>query len=227
MNSIEILPSSVPTSADELFTDAKVISTFVDRMHLDVTDGVFTPHFSWPYYERGMLGDVDISRTQGLFIEVHLMVKDPLDIGVRFIEAGVRRIAAHIESFEDEHAAKKAIRLWRTHGAEVGLSLKLETPIDAFQLYENDCDFIHLMSIASIGTQGIPYDARILDRVRAVRANFPIITIGVDGGISEQNIGELVRAGARRFSVGTAVMKSKDPPAAYGVVRIAAESALY
>lgn len=224
---IEILPTSVPRTRDDFLFDARTISTFTNRMHLDVTDGAFTPGFSWPYYERGMLGEVTFADAPPLFIEVHLMVKEPRDIGLRFIDAGARRIIAHKESFSSPGDMQQTLELWRERGAEAGLALLLDTPIHTFAPQAGLCDFVHLMTIASIGTQGIPFDARGIDRVRVIHANFRGLTISVDGGVSEQNIGEMVRSGARRFCVGTAVMKAMEPSAAYGVIKIAAESALY
>lgn len=224
---IEILPTSVPRTRDDFLFDARTISTFTNRLHLDVTDGDFTKDHSWPFYERGMLGEVTFADVPPLFIEVHLMVKEPRELGLKFIDAGTRRLIAHTESFASPVDMQHTLEVWRSRGAEAGLALLIDTPIHKFAPQAEICDFVHLMTIASIGSQGIPFDARGMDRVRVIHANFRGLTISVDGGVSEQNIGEMVRSGARRFSVGTAVMKAMEPSAAYGVIKIAAESALY
>ena len=88
------------------------------------------------------------------------------------------------------------------------------------------CDVVHLMSIATIGTQGIPYDPSAPARIAEFHGRFPHMLISVDGGVSEKNIADLVRAGARRFGVGSALMRSENPGKAYETLKSLAENAL-
>jgi pentose-5-phosphate-3-epimerase len=82
------------------------------------------------------------------------------------------------------------------------------------------------MSVASIGLQGGNFDPRAIERVREISQRYPNRIIAVDGGINENTIGELVKAGATRFNVGSAIMKDPNPIDAYTRVKAAAENAL-
>ena len=82
------------------------------------------------------------------------------------------------------------------------------------------------MSIATLGYQGAAYEPRVVERIQELHAKYPKLVIEVDGGVSGKNIAELVRAGARRFGVGSAVMKASDPTAAYTQLQQIATEAL-
>ena len=55
---------------------------------------------------------------------------------------------------------------------------------------------------------------------------FPDTLISVDGGVSSDNIADLVRAGARRFGVGSAISKASDPAAAHKALLALAQEAI-
>jgi pentose-5-phosphate-3-epimerase len=82
------------------------------------------------------------------------------------------------------------------------------------------------MSIAQLGKQGAAFEPRIIPRIEELRAMYPSTTIAIDGGVSEKNIAELVRAGATRFGVGSAISKASDPKVAYENLKTLAENAL-
>ncbi len=224
---IEIIPTCVARDEAEMATSAQFIRTFGLGMHLDVDDGVFAPVVSWPYESHGSFKEFELSATAELFVEVHLMVEEPREIGIHMARAGADRIIGHIEGFSNAEEAHGALDVWRRSGAkEVGLGLLLATPFEVVVPLLPSCDFVHLMSIATIGTQGIPYDTSAPTRIADFHARFPDMPISVDGGVSEKNIADLVRAGASRFGVGSAISKSTDPKAAYETLKQVAESAI-
>lgn len=185
-------------------------------VQVDVMDGVFVSPRSFPYTEISLnvsafpYGDI-------LFYEVHLMVQDPQDIGSTFIRAGAKRIIGHIESFDSVDAARRCLRHWRAEGVQAGISLLINTPLAAITplIESGDVDVVQVMSIAEIGYQGHPFDERAIERVRALRKQYPELTISVDGGVSKENARTLVDAGADILCVGSAILKSKNPHKAY------------
>lgn len=224
---IEIIPTCVARDADDLAAILQNIRTVAAAVHLDVDDGVFAPHLSWPYVSAGAYGAVDLSAFASMMVEVHLMVENPRDVGAAFARAGAARIIGHVEAFSDTESAHGALDLWKQNGAaEVGLALLMDTPLELIEPLVSSCDVVHLMSIRTIGTQGIPYDESAPARVAAFRARFPDTRISVDGGVSEKNIADLVRAGARSFGVGSAIMRSEDPVKTFEQLKVLAESAL-
>ena len=224
---IQIIPTCVPSSAEALAAGADAVRAYARSIHVDITDGLFAPAITWPYVKKGEFGKFNLAGTRGLVTEVHLMIQNPRALGIEFALAGAERILGHVEAFTSPDAASGALREWKENGArEVGLGALLPTSIELIEPFVPLCDVVHLMTIASIGTQGIPYDARGMARIAEFHARFPDIPISVDGGVSEKNIAELVRAGARRFGVGSALSKAENPAAAYEALKALAESAI-
>lgn len=221
---IEILPTNTcPLDYPELVRRSKAFGLFSPHIHLDVSDGKFTPVTSWPYLEgqwaelekmadrREVLPLAKIAR-----YEAHMMVQDPLRVGSYMARIGCRRIIGHLESFGGSHTVKEAFSAWRAGGAEeVGLALLIDTQLSSLDEYASQCDEVLLMSIPTIGKQGAPFDERIYDRIHQVHDKYPDLAIGVDGGVSAENIAMLVKAGASRFGVGSAITKNPEPAETY------------
>ena len=220
---VEILPALMPDSFEHLGALAATVSAFAPSAQIDIMDGEFVPSVSWPYSEHAQLaevGRVRLPRWEHIAYEVHLMVADPRDAGTLFARAGARRILGHIETLGHVNDALETFRQWRDAGAhEVGASLLLDTPVSELHGLMDAIEVVQVMSIARVGYQGNPFDERAIDRIRALRAQYPHIDIAVDGGVSEENAAALVRAGANRLSVGSAIMRAKDPASAYVALR--------
>ncbi len=223
---IEIIPTYVPRDSEDLAAGAAKIRTFASSIHLDVDDGIFAPHLTWPYTQAEIFGTFDLSSLAALEIEVHLMVEQPREIGIAFARAGAARIIGHVEAFSSGEDVHGTLDAWRRNGArEVGLGILMGTPFELLEHHLLIANAVHMMSIATIGVQGIPFDPRSAERIAEFHERHPEILISVDGGVSENNITSLVRAGARRFGVGSAISKADNPKAAYENLKAIAENA--
>ncbi len=224
---VEIIPTCVPTEATDLSRGADAIRSFAPAIHIDIDDEIFAPVRTWPYTSAGIWEPFDIAGANGLPAEVHLMVQEPREIGITFAQAGAFRIIGHIEAFSSEDDAQSTLSAWKRSGAsEVGLGILKATPFEVIEPLVSVCDVVHMMSIATIGTQGIPYDGSAPARIAEFHARFPETLISVDGGVALSNIADLVRAGARRFGIGAAIAKAPSPEEAYRALVSLAEGAL-
>ncbi len=232
---IEIIPTNTcPTDFAELSERSAFFAQFSEWVQLDVSDGLFTQTRSWPYNERQWVelealanGSQQLPSTPRLKYEAHLMVEEPRELGLRLAEAGIQRIIGHVEGFADEKEIRGALDAWRLGGAsEVGLAILLDTPLPVLEPLIPACDVVQVMSIATLGQQGAPYDVRAIARIQELHAKYPDLVISVDGGVSEKNIAELVYAGATRFGVGSAITKAADPAKAYAHLQNLAEGAV-
>lgn len=207
----EIIPTVVPKSLTDVVEAQKKYAPMSRTLHIDITDGIFTPEKTWTVQPGERLPDA-----ANTFYEAHLMVLSPLQAGMMFARAGARRIIAHVESFNNAECAREAFDMWQKAGAEEwGVALKLDTPLEKMLHYAQLCDFVHVMTIGTIGKQGAPYDERALPRIAQLRARYPKLIISVDGGTNEKNIAELAKVGAQRFCVGSTLAKSKHPEDMY------------
>lgn len=220
MRSIEIIPTIVPGSLDDVREVSEKYSGFASKFQIDLADGRFAPNTTW-------LPNDDFVLSKNFNYEVHMMVEKPAEIGTRFAKAGATTLIAHAEVLTDLENARDVFAKWRAAGAhEIGIAVLFHTPLEQIEHYLPLVDFVLLMTIPRIGVMGIPYEASAPARVAQFRALNPTTTIAVDGGVSEANIIELARAGATRFGVGSAIAKAADPKSAYEKLAALAESAL-
>lgn len=204
---IEIIPTVVPNTLEDVDVFVARSRSFAQTFHVDAADGIFAPNKTWIPELNETLPESEKFR-----YEAHLMVAHPEAAGSAFAMAGVSRIIAHAEAFDSEEEAKGALQAWKQAGAkEVCLALFIDTPLEALDPYMYSCDCVTLMSIARIGVQGNSFDERAYGRVADLHSRYPDLIIEVDGGVGKEQIAALARAGATRFSVGSAISRSADP----------------
>ena len=165
-------------------------------------------------FRSGEFMPFDLS-SLGISVEAHLMTKDPRAAGDALASAGVSCIIGHIEAFASPQEAIDTLASWRAQGAQAGLAILMQTPLATLAPVAEACDVIQMMCIDTIGAQGAPFDQRSFARLGQLHAMFPKAALAVDGGVSHANIVDLAHMGARRFLVGSAIMKQPDPARAY------------
>lgn len=216
---IEIIPTVVPKSARDV---RELAERFPEcgLMHVDATDGEFAFPTTWVPSGGETLPD-------GPLFEAHIMAREPRALGERFIRAGAWRIIGHAESLTGA-AGVATLAGWRAMGArEVGVALKLDSPLSLIEHLAAHADVLHIMTIRKIGAQGQPFDTESLQRIEDAHARFPRLVIAADGGINETNIPDLVRAGASRLCIGSALSHAADPRAQLLALRDVAASAMH
>ncbi len=198
-------------SADfgHLDRDTRMIDrSAAEWVHIDVMDGVFVPNisFGFPVLKA-------ISKATTKFLDVHLMIVEPEKYVVRFAEAGAALVTFHIEATAD---SKRCIELIRATGAQVGVSIKPATPVEALREILPLVDLVLVMSVEP-GFGGQSYIEGSTEKIAELRklANElnPKLIIEVDGGISAANAGEAFGAGADVLVAGSAVFRAEDPEA--------------
>lgn len=222
----DIIPAILPESYRDLKEKlALTASTGIPLVHIDVTDKTLTPRANWPYsnsddeWERIRREDAGLPYWEDLNFEAHLMVKNPEAIYEDWIRAGVERLVIEYESFDsDEEVSNFLLKIREHFGGEyehlkieVGLALGLSTPISKVLPHIFECDFVQLMSINEIGSQGQEFNEEIFDKIRALRSEYPEVVISVDGGVSKDNVVRLIEAGAERLCVGSAIFRAESP----------------
>lgn len=221
-----IIPTNTcPPDFSELERRTTNFAQFAREVQLDIADGKFAPVVSWPYQQaqweelEALVKDrKKLPYADSILYEAHLMLAEPAEIGRLLARAGCKRVICHAEAIAIEDAPK-IFESWKEAGAEeVGLSLLIDTPIESIESVVEHCDVVQLMSIAKIGAQGQPFDERAISRAEELHASHPDLMVAVDGGITEAHIEELVRAGANRLCIGSAISKAPDPAAAFSTL---------
>ncbi len=176
-----------------------------DILHYDVMDGHFVPNIT---VGPELLSH--IRKRVSVPIDAHLMIESPDTYIPRFIEAGANWVSVHIENVVHIH---RTLTLIRELGAKAGVVLNPGTPVGAVEEALYYADYVLLMSV-NPGFSGQSFIERSLDRLTVLkelrdRIN-PNCLIEIDGGIKENNVAEVVRAGADVVVVGSGIFSAQD-----------------
>ncbi|MCH7744858.1 MAG: hypothetical protein IIC84_02155 [Chloroflexi bacterium] len=144
-------------------------------------------------------------------VEIHLMVERPDRFIADFVQTSVDRILVHYESKGD--LAGMIARI-KADGTEAGIVLNLKTAVNVASPFIKDISIVQLMSIATIGHYGEPFDKHVIEKIKTLKKNFPNVTIQIDGGISIESAKLVKEAGADNIVVGSAILKTTSPESA-------------
>lgn len=181
----------------------EVMSGGGDVLHLDVMDGHFVPNIT-----IGPPVVKSIRMATKAFLDVHLMVSDPLRYGPIFVrECGADLINFHIEAVHDPAGTAKA---FRHTGARVGVTLKPATPAEAIFPILDLVDLVLVMSVEP-GFGGQRFMPAMLDKVTAIKRRMHSDQrIEIDGGIDSHTIRSAYEAGVDWFVAGSAIFGKVD-----------------
>jgi ribulose-phosphate 3-epimerase len=174
----------------------------VEWVHVDVMDGAFVPNIT-----IGPQVVAALRKESRLFFDVHLMVERPEQVIDDFARAGADLICIHAEATVH---LDRAVGQIRELGKQTAVALNPATPVETIRHLVPQLDMVLIMSVnPGFGGQSfIPY---CLDKVRElaelIRAAKAKTLIEVDGGVSPDNCGELVAAGADVLVSGSAFFR--------------------
>jgi ribulose-phosphate 3-epimerase len=155
-------------------------------------DGHFVPNLTFGPAVVSALRKI----SKRLFLDVHLMIEDPVYYAPIFIEAGANCITFHQEVVEKpERLINKIHRL----NAKAGISLKPKTPLDSIAPFLKKIDLVMIMSVEPGfgGQKLIPKTLNKMRELRLLKEKMGLdLLIEVDGGINAETAPLAVAAGA-------------------------------
>ncbi len=171
-------------------------------VHIDVMDGMFVPSISF-----GMPLIKSIRKCTDRVFDVHLMVEDPIRYVDDFAEAGADILTVHVEACRHLDRTIYAIK---KKGLRAGAVLNPGTSVSALDYILPDLDMVLLMGVnpGFGGQQFIPYTLQKIRDLRYMINERGLSTdIEVDGGVTLQNVEQILDAGANIIVSGSAVFR--------------------
>ncbi|MCF7816126.1 MAG: hypothetical protein K9M10_00680 [Candidatus Pacebacteria bacterium] len=211
----QIIPAIIPKSQENLIQILSLVSSFTHSVQVDIVDGEFVPFVSWPYTENASLSELALV-IKDFDVEIDFMILGPELVVEEYLKAGVTSIVVHLESTKN---LDKILALKEKYSFKLGLSIGNDTNLSILTEAIEVADYVQLMGIQHIGSQGQPFDIRVLDRIRELKSRYPTLPISIDGSVNMETASLLVQAGADRLVSGSAVLKAEDPQIAYKLLK--------
>lgn len=171
-------------------------------VHIDVMDGAFVPSISF-----GIPVIESIRKCTERIFDVHLMIEEPIRYIEDFAKAGADIITVHAEACRH---LDRTIEEIRARGIIPGVALNPATSISAVRHVLGKVNMVLVMTVnpGFGGQQLIPYT---VDKVRELKQYVNRmdlkVDIEVDGGITLENVREVMSAGANVIVAGSAVFR--------------------
>ncbi|MEM6829064.1 MAG: ribulose-phosphate 3-epimerase [Bacteroidota bacterium] len=203
----QIAPSILAADFANLGRDVALLNeSSADYIHIDIMDGVFVPNISF-----GFPVCAAIHKLAKKPMDFHLMIQHADPYLEDCIKSGAEIISVHYEACPHLHRTVSRIR---ELGAKAGVVLNPHTPVDVLEEILPVIDLVLIMSV-NPGFGGQSFIESTFSKVRKLKAMVDTIDaevlIEVDGGVNDQNAGELFKAGADILVAGSFVFKSEDP----------------
>lgn len=173
-------------------------------MHIDIEDTSFMPSITF-----GLRTIKAIASCSGAELDAHLMVANPGDFIRPLHDIGIKRICAHIEGLVFPARIIEMIRSARMEG---GLALTMKTPVEQLLPYREIISYVLILSSEEDGEES--FNPFALEKLRRARELLPsCVGLWVDGGVTEELLGEVVKNGADTVIMGRSVWQSGNPKA--------------
>ncbi|MBR6584393.1 MAG: ribulose-phosphate 3-epimerase [Firmicutes bacterium] len=202
----KLAPSILSADFGHLAEDVKKIEEGgADIIHVDVMDGHFVPNISFGApVMKGLNGKT------GLNYDVHLMIENPDQYIEDFVTPQTEYITVHQEACVHLH---RTIQNIKSKGIKAGVSINPATPISTLECILEDVDLVLVMSV-NPGFGGQKFIPGALEKVRQLaeikKAKGLDFIIEIDGGITLNNIQEVLEAGVEMAVAGSAVFGAED-----------------
>jgi ribulose-phosphate 3-epimerase len=189
----------------------EVLGGGADFLHLDILDGHFAPNISF-----GPHVTVAARSCTKCYLDVHLMITDPLRYAPAFVKAGASSVTFHVEVAPDPAAMARELKKL---GCHVGITLNPATKVSAILPALAVVDHVLVMSVVP-GFSGQKFMPEVLPKAREIKKRLGSHQrMEIDGGMNPETIKAAKEAGVDWFVVASAIFDKPDRAAAIKELR--------
>ena len=202
----QLAPSILSADFSRLGEEVKAIETGgAHLIHVDVMDGHFVPNISY-----GATVMKSLNGKTSLPYDVHLMIENPDQFVADFVTPQTEYITVHQEAVRH---LNRSIQWIHSHGVKAGVSINPATPLGVLENILSDVELVLIMSVnPGFGGQKLIPDC--LDKVKKLREwrkqKGYAFEIQMDGGITLENLDQVLEAGVDIVVAGSAIFHTQD-----------------
>jgi len=207
MSQHQIFPSILTADFLHLADEIEMVNgSRADMLHLDIMDGVYVPNltFGFPVIRQ-------IKSASKKPLDVHLMIINPDRYLEEYRDAGADWLTVHYETCPHLH---RTIQKIGALGMKPAVSVNPHTDVSLLGPVLNDLNMVLIMTV-NPGFGGQTFIEASYEKIRKLSKMISEAGSGtliqVDGGVTEANIGKLIKTGVDVFVVGNTVFSAKDP----------------
>lgn len=204
---IELAPSILSADFARLGADAQaVVEGGATVLHVDVMDGHFVPNIT-----IGPPVVASLRKVSKVPLDCHLMIERPDEFIPAFAEAGAAWISVHQETCVH---LDRTLHLIAAHGCKPGVVINPATPVHAL---DEVLPLVHHVLVMRVnpgfgGQTFIHSSLKKIELLSKIRESRRLgFRIEVDGGIHNETVGDVVRAGAEILVAGSDIFEHGDP----------------
>ncbi len=155
----------------------KIMASDADLIHVDLLDGIYAGENNLQIDELVK----ELANTEKK-LDIHLMVKEPLEYIKQLINLNIWAITFHLDATSNP---KEIIEYVKSHNIKVGIAINPDEDIHILDKY---FDLIHYVLIMSVypGKGGQEFIPDVLEKIPYLYDKN--VLIGIDGGINNNTI---------------------------------------
>ncbi len=199
---IDIIPGILDKEWVPIDEKVRQVAPLTQWIQIDVADNTLVPNVTLLDFKQFAPYEKEFPE---LSFEAHLMVAKPEMYIKPLVDAGFKRLIAHVEAHDPRVFLDQA----QYEHVEVGLAIDGATEFDQIEPFLEEIDMVLVMTIEA-GFSGQPFLPETMEKVKLIHQNFPDLPIEVDGGINDKTAKIAVEAGATRLVSTSYIFKSAD-----------------
>lgn len=201
---MSVIAPCITVETDDEYRAAVVrLSPFAERVHIDISDGEFSPVL--------MVGVNSLWWPKEWTVDIHAMVARPIEYVDKLIALKPNSITFHAETGVN---LVPIIEKVKKADISAGIALLKPTVPSTITDLINMVDHVLVFS-GDLGHYGGTASLMQLEKVRLIKAINPNVEIGWDGGVNVDNAFTLTQGGVDVLNVGGALALADDPASVY------------